>query len=822
MSSQFPCLRGLPAPAAMLLAWSAAALPADPQAGAASVQQLPDIVVTAQKTQQTLQQVPASVSTLDGDFVRDIGATSFADLQDYTANVTIAISSSAGQFSIRGLGTPDSNEGFDPSVGTVVDGVYYGRSNFLAAFFHDLDRFEVLRGPQGTLFGKNSTSGVLNVVTAEPEEEFGGRLELLTGNYGDRSYRPVFSGSLGGGLSARLSGNYEHGDRGLLYNTSLKRPERNPAQDTTRLRLRYAPEAADWKLDISAFVSNQSENNNLFQLSQLTEPMLATVRRYDPQAEASARNFLNSANFPSLEKGLIRGVSATLDYDLGSIWGLQEVKLTSVTSRAEAIRLARDLDADFSPIPFIHDSLTEPSPYRQLSQELRLTGNGPDLFGFGHGFNFVAGAFFYDSTFRTSDLFLLEDLSAAYAYLSAAQAGQQNASAASGSSAITGQGAGPLGAALNLLNPATGAAIGQEQSARVRLNQRARDFALFGQFEHFFAEQWAFIGGLRLGTEMKAGDAASKSQGSFVPLIADQQDGEVHVKRRERDLSPKLGIKWEPGKRLGLYATWSRGFKSGGFNALPLNPFKNLEFGPERATGYELGAKARTEFLGGPARVSVSLFSTDFENLQVSAFQNNSFVILNAAAARSRGFETDLYWLPPVPGVSLHSSIGLADAKYRSYANAPAPSDAGQAQAPPGCTDQTQGRRPGCDIPTQDLSGHPLSYAPRWTASVVPAYTVPLPRDLGATVAVDLLYRGERFLNVDDDPRKLQPATRQVNTRITFADGSEKWAITVAAHNLTNQFILDQVIDQPLAPGNLAAVRTDRGRFYSANLSFAF
>src|ERR1051326_3945417 len=127
---------------------------------------------------------------MKGAMIRDTGTSGFADMQDYTANVTIRLSGGAGQYSIRGFGTPDTNTAFDPSVGTVVDGVYYGRSNFLAAFFHDMDRFEVLRGPQGTLFGKNNTAGVFNLVTEAPVPKWLTRWELLATDAGERSFRP--------------------------------------------------------------------------------------------------------------------------------------------------------------------------------------------------------------------------------------------------------------------------------------------------------------------------------------------------------------------------------------------------------------------------------------------------------------------------------------------------------------------------------------------------------------------------------------------------------------------------------------------------------
>jgi outer membrane receptor protein involved in Fe transport len=781
---------------------------------------LPEVVVTAHKVARTLEEVPASVSSIDGEFARKTGAANFVDLQDYTANITMRLSVSAGQYSIRGLGTPDTNTAFDPSVGTVIDGVYYGRSNFLAAFFHDIDRFEVLRGPQGTLFGKNNTAGLINLVTRAPENRFGTTWELLASDYGDFSFRPVISVPVAESMGLRFSGNYAHGDRGKQTNTFLDRPELNTDQNTSRLRFRYAPDK-DFTIDVGGFYSEQQQNFNQFQFSVLTPSMRALLATYDPQIETNV-DHQNSANLAALEAGLIRGLNATVDSNLGSVWGVEALRLTSITAGAESILDRRDLDADFSPVPFITDTLVVPTRYRQFSQELRVAGEIPELFGWGHGLSFVIGGYYFDSTFKTSDLFKVEDLGAAFAYELAAQGSALDALAPGGlPGTIGGLLAGPLGDILDLLNPLTSPILGQEQSANVMLRQRANDYALFGQAEHLITKNLALIGGLRFDIESKEGDLSSHANGELIPIIAQQEDHQTHIKRREHQLSPKGGLKWEPNKGVFTYATWSKGYKSGGFNALPLTS-RNLEYEPEEATSIEIGGKAR--LLSGAMRVSAAVFSTDFDNLQVSTFQNNSFIVLNAAAARSRGFETDLHWLTPIPGVSLYTSVGFANARYLNYVCAPQASDAPRVDRP---------ECPGEEAPpipnplatppaTQDLSGKPLAFAPRWTAALVPAFNTRVAKYVGATLAVDMLYRSESFMNVDNDPRKMQAATTQFNARVSFNDLRKNWNLTFAARNLTDEIVLDQAIDQPLAPGNIALTRSDRGRIYSANLQVVF
>jgi iron complex outermembrane receptor protein len=762
-------------------------------------QQLPEIIVTAQKQSRTLEQTAASISSLDHDFMREIGARNFQDLADYTANISMTLSHGyAGTFAIRGFATPDTNPGFDPSVGAVIDGVYYGRSQFLSAFFHDVDRFEVLRGPQGTLFGKNCTAGVLNVVTREPGDEFSTEGALQYNGYGERSLRPAVSVPLGHMFGLRISGNYDTDDGGVMYNTYLHRPENDVHDRSTRVKLRFTP---SWPLvvDMEAFRSDSKSNNSTFQFSQLTSGMRSLVQQYDASAD-DRLDFFNSANLDALSIATISGGSATAEYDLAEVGAIDEMRVTSITGYAESNTSRLDLDADFSPVPFIHDVLAEPKLYRQFSQELRASGENATLLGFGGKISFVGGLYYAQTAFHTSDIFAVESLAGAAAYcLATGNLGGQGPALGLPPTA-TGTLAGllgkPLGDALALLPPGA-----TDQYAQTRLHQTSPTLAVFGSFEEFVTEHWAILGGLRYSMESKDGLASSTHQGALIPAIANQVDHVTHIKRSEHELSPKAGLKWAPAGDTEVYGTWAQGYKSGGFNGLPLNP-DNLEYEPELATSIEFGAKKKLEFLGGPARVSVALFNTTFEDLQVSTFLNGGFVVLNAASARSRGAEMDLHWLTPLPGASVYSSVGYADARYKSYPDAPALSDSG--------------------AQTQDLSGKRLSLAPRWTATFVPSYQLPLPFALGARFAVDVLYRSSRYLDVDDDARKLQPATRMYNARLTVEQLASRWSVTMGAHNLTNVQVYDQIIGQPLAPGNFVAFRTDRGRYYSADLSLNF
>ena len=767
----------------------------------AAAGELPEIIVTAQKTAQSIERVPLSVGTVDGELFQQSGATGFADMQGYVGNVTIALSPTGGDFFVRGFGTLSTNAGFEPSVGTVVDGVFYGRSNFLSVFFNDVDRMEVLRGPQGTLFGKNSTAGVFNLVTRGPAPGNGGVGEAFISDSGEYALRPVLNMVFDEHWSARLSGNFSRDDQGELFNTDLDRDEVNVAQDTLRLRVRYDSEKI--RTDFGAFYSDQRLNANNFQLIEVSDPMLQLMRQYDTDAEGRL-DFRNSANVPARGATRFVGANATVDYPLDGLHGIDTLDFTAISAYARQVIEDRDIDADFSPIPFIRDTLIDPSPFRQLSQEFRFTGHDDNVLGFGHAIDFVIGGYWYESTLNANDVFRVEDLGAALSYVTAAQAGAPNANAGLQllGAPLT-QLAFPIGRLVDLLNPVLNPVLGGDQAAYVTLAQKTSTQAIFGQMEYFVLDDWALIAGARVGREHKQGHFTSTAEGFLIPLIADQNDHDTRLSRTETEFSPKLGLKWQMLPNANTYLSWTRGYKSGGFNALPLND-RNLEFDPERATSLELGAKAR--LLRGSLRLSAALFDTRFDNLQVSTFATDSGaaapVFLNAASARSRGGELEVHWMLPLRGLAFYGSAGYADAYYRSYPDAPAPA-----------TSQDS---------TQDLSGRTLSNAPRWTAAAIPSFTLPLPRGLLATLAIETLYRSQRYVDVDLDPVTLQKATTELNGRLVFGTRAGGWTLSLAARNLTREVIVDQVLDQPLAAGNYVASRADRGRRLSANLIVEF
>lgn len=762
--------------------------------------ELEQVTVTATKVVQTLERVPASVTSLGEEFLRERSVSGFQEASDYSANVTMNVSGSAGQFVIRGLGTPDTNLGFDPSVGTVIDGVYYGRANFLSVFFNDVDRFEILRGPQGTLFGKNSTAGLFNVVTNKPGKELSMDGEVLNRGYGDFTVNTAVSLPVNDNLGFRLSGSFKNGDTNTLYNTRLQRPEENEEVNSLRLRGRYLSDNGV-TLDASVLRGFYTQNNSNFQLTRISQEMEDTIRLYDPDYDDDFDRRRVSTDFPGAEKSRITSAAMTLEVPLPGFGQINNFRFTAISAYAESLATARNIDADFTPIPFIFNRLIEPSRYKQLSQEMRFTGSGKDLFGFGHGINFIAGAYLSAADYGASDLFALESLAGALAYCTASRPEGPSNCNENIPPGLAGVG-GPVSMPLRELLPLLDATTINNQNVQTRLLQSELTFAGFSQVEYNFLPKWALIGGLRYGTLRKDGLLSAVSSSPIISAIANSENHTSDVQRRENDYSPKAGLRFSPSRAVSHYFTWARGYKSGGFNGLPLRSTENV-YGPERASSYEFGTKARLN--KGRMRVSGSAFFTDFKDLQVSTFIGNRFLVLNAGSAVSRGGEIDFQWLPePLPFLMFRSSVGYADATYKSYPNGPCLSD-----APAGCEGQ-------------DLSGKRLPYAPRWTAAVAPNLFFPLGNGLIGTVGLDWVFRSSRFLDVDIDERKRQAPTNLYNAFLIINDTSKKWAVNFGVRNISNTRYYDQVIGQPLAPGNFASAGINEPRLFTQSISYSF
>lgn len=775
--------------------------------------ELDEVIVTSQKTKQTLREVPASVSTVSGETMRDSKILTAGDVNGYVPNAQLRVSPFTGEMRIRGYGTSLSNVGFEPSVGLIIDDVYYGRSSFLSALMYDIDRLEVIRGPQGALFGKNTVAGVVNITTIDADNVVAGDVTVFARDDNEiRDARGGISVPLGEGVYSRLSGAVQSFD-GLFYNTTLDRREADLDSFAGRAKLRITDLFGDGQLRLAVSSATQKANGNLFQLSRASDATLALFRQYDPRTETDAYNSTLSSNVPSKVNVATDTASAAFDYPFGDIWGLDSLSLTSVSAYAYNEVKERTIDFDFSPLPVVRLDLARPTPYDQYSQELRLSGVSPSLFGLFGRTEFIGGLYYLKSSLISNDVVQVEDLGAAAAFVIAARGGN----------ALTGADGLPLSDGLaeqlgNLLGLITSTPLDdvllagqtQRERAELLLDQDQEAIAAYGQITTYLTEHFAGILGWRVGHETKDAHLSSQAPTGaiFIPAILGQSNFDTQRHRAENESSPKVGVKYDFTKKVSTYLVWAKGYKGGGYNALPFND-QSLEYGPETADTYEAGVKTR--LLDNTLDVNLAAYLTNFNDLQVSVFDGTTFNIQNAAQARSQGFEADFRWLSPFPGTSVRGTLGYSDAFYRRYENGPAPAEATssdpEAGGSPGkvsCTND------GC---TQDLSGQSLASAPKWSASLIPTLSLPgFGPKWGFQFQVEGLYTSKRYLDVDLDRNTLQKATFTLNARVSVGARDGAWSVSVFGSNLTNEGVLAQVSDEPVAPGNFGAVRQDRGR----------
>ena len=243
-----------------------------------------------------------------------------------------------------------------------------------------------------------------------------------------------------------------------------------------------------------------------------------------------------------------------------------------------------------------------------------------------------------------------------------------------------------------------------------------------------------------------------------------------------------------------VFATVSRGFKSGGFNAISFTG-EDIEFDDENATTAELGIKGR--FFDRSLSVNATLYRTEFEDLQVLAFNGVFFDVSNAATATSQGLEVDWQWLTPWEPLSMSGSLGLLDARYDEYQGAPAP-----------VTDGIDQR--------QDLSGERIAFAPEVSATLSPSLHFTLGDAFSVNIAADIIHQGEQYTDVDLDDNTRVPANTKLNLRLSLASADEWWSATVGVKNASDERTQNQVIDSVLFPGTYYAQQNPGRQVYGS------
>ncbi|MDF7774856.1 TonB-dependent receptor [Sphingomonas sp. AOB5] len=571
-----------------------------------------EIVVTAERREASIQDTPIPITAVTGDSLRDRNVTDLIALQSSIPNVQFGQGNTNARLAIRGVGLDNGLPGAEARVAYYMDNVYVSRPGAVLGSLYDVDRVEVLRGPQGTLYGRNATAGSINVITAKPSETFNGYGQVTLGSYLYLGLEGAVGGPIADGISFRLSGSSIDQFHGYGKNIPTGSEVDDQHTHSARLQIRLEPSSAV-SINLSTSLLSQRDGQGAFHFIS-TNPEANRLGRVHPGLALGGTFATNPRddNFnisPSLERQLY-DASATVDWKMGD-----KTRLTSISAYRYA-RITTRGDQDYLSVQMGDSRFYDQS--RQYSQELRLSQD----FSFGH---FVIGGFYFR-----------EDISGAVE-----------------TSPIE---AASVGLPRRLV---PGYAVGGQIKTEA--------MAGFGQITFDLSDTFSIDAGLRYNYETKE-KFNEYSQfdltRTWTPGIAIIPSVVIpYVKSSERKLTPKVTLNWKPSERTLIYLTYSEGYRSGGFNLGGVQP----GFKPETLKDYEGGIK--TTLLDGRLRMNLSAFYYDYANLQIRRVAGVTSFIENASNAEIYGVEGEITAVP-VDNLELGFNFGLLNSRYIGYITA--------------------------------------------------------------------------------------------------------------------------------------------------------
>ena len=668
------------------------------------------IIVTARRRQETAQEVPLAISVIRGDSIESTGNFNVVKLQQLAPTLQVYASNPRNTaVNIRGLGVPFglTSDGFEQGVGIYVDDVYNARVAAATFDFLDVEQVEVLRGPQGSLYGKNTTAGAINITTNQPTFDFEGRAEVTIGNLNFKQAKAAVSGPLSDTIAARIALS-STSRRGTIFNVTSDHYIN--AQDNIGLRgiLLFQPND-DLSITLSGDYNRQNPEccGTVFVRTGLTQRPLA--RQYE--ALAAAQNYrvisrnpfdrLTDIDAPLNAGNVIGGASLKVKLDAGP------GTLTSI-SAWRFWDWKPENDRDFTGLPIVTAS-QNPSQQDQYSQEFRYNYAGDRV-------DFVIGAFGFKQRIDTQ--------------------GYEQQGAASSRWNLTGALAS---------NPVVLAGL----TARNTQFLKSTSAALFGQASWKVTDALTIQPGLRINYDKKSGFYQRVvTTGSGALLTCPQPAGSIGAAQcgvftpqtsapsvSDWNFSYDLNANYKVAQDVLAYASYAKSFKTVGINqnGLPLDaagvPIATAGIvKPESVNHFELGVK--TQFLDRRATFNLTAFRTDIKNYQATVTNGQLGVLrgylANAGKVRSQGLEAD-FKIRPSDRFSAYVNGAYTDAKYATFVDAPCPPElAGGTTVGAGQTPSAPGTPSGLSPANCDISGQSLPGVSKWAVSYGAEVNTPL------------------------------------------------------------------------------------------------
>ncbi|MBN9481281.1 MAG: TonB-dependent receptor [Bordetella sp.] len=837
-------------------------------AGAAAAQEGPttvdDIIVTAQKREQSLQDVPIVVTTLSQAALDGAGVRDIKDLQILTPGMTVTSTQSETSTTarIRGVGTVGDNPGLESSVGVVIDGVYRSRNGVGFGDLGELSRIEVLKGPQGTLFGKNTSAGVINIITEAPSFTPGFEAEATYGNFGAWGV----AGSVTGPLTDKIAGRLyvAKRERDGFYDVVTGPGPRQETDDqnqnfwTARGQLLILP-SDDVSIRLIADYSKRDEYCCVS--SQIrTGPTYGIITAIGGQQAAPASGF---GSLPFSRKAYANrgtgqtmedmGFSAEANIDIPS-WNATFTSLTSWRNWSGVNGM--DLDYTTADLLYRQNDGGYGFELENLTQEFRLAGATDRL-------DWLVGAFMTRENINRADSYWY---GAGYTpFLSLLISSQLNAGSAGlipnspniigcltrpGTTAqflagcLVSGGAAPSGP-----TAPSGPGFAAGHGVQDHYSQTTQSFALFTNNTLHLTDQFDVTLGLRytlddkrllgvqdnLGTNgaacggalgnvtamtgalMAAGQSQAAAQATAGrlaaniclpwanPLFDNRRISESHD---DGELSGtiKASYRFNPG--VMAYASYARGYKSFGYNldrvqgptaANPLPVTPNASLLFPSETVDSYEIGLKNTLFNRSVLFNLTYFNQKFQDFQLNTFLGTAFVVESIPELTSEGVDADFVWFTPVEGLSFSGGVTYTDTKYGDFTAA----------------DLTN---PGNFPQLSLLPGARASFAPEWSATASMAFD----RSIGAGMRLGLnlsaKYSTEFNTGSDLLPYKMQDAMTLLNGRITLGAEDERWALDLWAQNLTDEEYMQVAINAPLQGSAFQTAVQPNGTYYNPAL----
>ncbi|MFN3214828.1 MAG: TonB-dependent receptor [Henriciella sp.] len=698
------------------------------------VRKLSTVTVTAQIREESLQDVPISISAVSGDLIEDRSIDDLASLSQSLPNVFINENQIDSNIGVRGV-TTGNNKGFEQSVGMYFDGISYGRSQLIRTPLVDLERIEVLRGPQPTLFGKNAIAGAVNVVSAKPTKEFEAKLSTsYEFEHEETQVLGVVSGPLTDALSGRLTASYRDMG-GWIENTQLNRLEPQKEESYIRGQLAWddgGPLTVNFKAEYADFDSLGYAMENLNPQDGYTTvfagPIAVDVTVDDRRAseEVSSTNELKNAVL-------------TAEYDLGGF------ALTSTTGYVE-YDTVEILDLDYTNLDIL-DGTNQTESYEQLSQEFRIASPG------GERFDYIAGIYF-----QSSDVDVTDEVF--------------------------------LGSFLNLAGPPVSLLV---DSRWDRTYTQSSDlYSVFAQGDFELTDRLTFTAGARYSSEEKSGArelVIHGAPGGAVPqatlealwaAVLNVGPHQISGSIDEDSFDPLLRLQYQATDNISFHTSFTQGSKAGGFdirsNSIPGTPGINnpgtFEFDGEKATNIEIGTKMAWD----RAQINVTAFQTEYEDLQTNIFDGVlGFLVQNASEAEVSGIEADARFL------ITNNLEFYASGAYNNYEYTDFPQSQCAYQEP--ATSVVNG------VSFCDRSGQTAPYAPEVTTNFGINYDRALTDTLNFDLNLNVDTASSYFLTSNLDRNLEENGFTKLGAQIGIGSDDGMWRLSLIGDNITDERI---------------------------------